>query len=125
MQTFIDVYLILGLGLVSGLYGWVLVSSIRRHGTRATMHGAARTFLRDLPLNWRVPWAAGTFLVGIPIVIAWTTLSNGFEPSGAVALAVVWLLDLALLRRHIRAKRQRDDFPTAPGSEDPTTMKGS
>jgi len=106
VQTFIGVYLILGLAVGVGLYGWVLISSIRRHGVRATTGGAIRMFVRDLPLSWRVPWAAWTFVIGIPIVMAWTTLGGGFDPFAAIALAIVWLLYVALLRWHLRAKRR-------------------
>lgn len=108
MQIFIGVYLILGIAIGVGLYGWVLVSSIRRYGYRATIGGAIRTFGQELPINWRVPWAAWTFAVGIPLVMVWTTLTSGFEPAGAVGLAIVWLLYLALLRWHLRAKRRTE-----------------
>jgi len=109
VQTFIGVYLILALAVGLGLYGWILISSIRRHGIRATIGGAIRTFVHELPVNWRVRWAAWAFVIGIPVVVAWTTLAGGFEPAGTAALAIVWLLYVALLRWHLRAKRRRSD----------------
>jgi hypothetical protein len=60
MSWFVGIYLVVGFLLAIGLYGWATVSSIRRHGLRSTVRGAAKTYLRELPLYWRVPWAAWT-----------------------------------------------------------------
>jgi hypothetical protein len=108
MQLFLGVYLVLGFAVGLALYSWIFVSSVRRHGFRATIGGATRVFVRDLPLNWRVPWAAWTFVIGIPVVAAWATITGRFDLSGAVALAIVWLLYVALLRWHLRARKRTE-----------------
>jgi hypothetical protein len=46
------------------LFGWVAVASVRRHGLSGAVRGPARTYVRELPLNWRVPVAGWLFVIG-------------------------------------------------------------
>jgi hypothetical protein len=76
MSWFVGIYLVLGFLLAIGLYGWATVSSIRRHLFRSTVRGAATTYLRELPLYWRVPWAAWTVLIAAPLIGAWALITG-------------------------------------------------
>jgi hypothetical protein len=63
MRWFVGIYLAVGFLLAIRLYGWAMVSSIRRHGFRSTGRGAAKRHIHELPLYWRVPWPAWTALI--------------------------------------------------------------
>jgi hypothetical protein len=104
MSWFVGIYLVLGFLLAIGLYGWATVSSIRRHGFRSTVRGAAKTYLHELPLYWRVPWAAWTVLIAAPLIAAWALITGEWDWLGAIFLALLWLLYFGLLRWHLRSK---------------------
>ena len=104
MRWAIGTYLIIGFLLALGLYGWAMVSSIRSHGFRKTVRGAVKTYVHELPLYWRVPWAAWTFLIAAPLIAAWAIIDGEWDPLGAIFLALLWLLYFTLLRWHLRSK---------------------
>ena len=106
METAILVYLAVGLLVAVVLFGWAAAHAIRRHGLRRASRGAARSFVTELPLYWRVPVVAWMLLIALPAVGVWATASEGFDAAGALMLAVLWLLALALLRWHLRARRR-------------------
>jgi hypothetical protein len=114
IEIFIGVYLGIGFLVFFGLVGWVTVSSVRRHGFRSTARGAARAYLEELPLNWRVPVAAWMFLIALPLIAAWSILTGEFDAVGALFLALIWLLYFALLRWHRRAKARTGSVPRPP-----------
>jgi hypothetical protein len=103
----VAVYLLAGFLLGLGLCGWLAVASVRRHGFRHAIRGATRTYLEYLALYWRVPVAAWTFLIALPLIAAWAILKGDWDPVGAIYVALIWLLYLALLRWHRRARRQQ------------------
>jgi hypothetical protein len=85
------------------------VSSVRRHGLRSTVRGAAKTYLRDLPLYWRVSWAAWTLLIAAPVIAAWALVTGEWDWLGAIFLGLLWVLYLGLLRWHFRSKTYQPD----------------
>jgi hypothetical protein len=104
MRPAVAIFLAFGFVLGLGLYGWIAVSSVRRHGFRKATRGATRAYLEELPLYWSVPWAAWTFLVALPIIAIWEIVDGDWDPVGAVSLALLWLGWFAMLRWHRRAK---------------------
>lgn len=86
------------------LYGWIAYSAVRRHGFRNAARGAAQTYIEELPLYWRVPVAGWMFVIALPVIAVWATVKGNWDPVGAVAVGVLWMLYLALLRWHYRAK---------------------
>ena len=112
MRWAIGFYLMIGFLLALGLYGWATVSSIRSHGFRKTVRGAVKTYVRELPLYWRVPWAAWTLLLVAPLIAAWAIIEGEWDSLGAIFLAFLWLLYFALLRWHLRLKAHRADGPS-------------
>jgi hypothetical protein len=104
VQAFVAVFLVLGLVVGVSLFGWAAFWSVRRHGFRATIRGAARTYFEELPLYWRAPVVAWTFLIALPLIAAWATFKGDWDPVGAIFLALLWLLYLALLLWHRRAR---------------------
>ena len=111
MHTFVAVYLAIGFLLGLALFGWLAVSAIRRHGVRNAVRGATRTYAEELPLYWRVPVAAWTFVIALPLIAAWAIVNGDWDPVGAIFLALLWLLYFGLLRWHWAAKgraRQRN-----------------
>lgn len=80
------------------------VSVNRRHGVRNAVRGAARTYAEELPLYWRVPVAAWTFVIALPLIAAWAIANGDWDPVGAIFLALLWLLYFGLLRWHWAAK---------------------
>jgi hypothetical protein len=111
IRWFLAIYLVVGFLLGIGLYGWALVSSIRRHGLRRTVSGAAKTYAHELPLYWRVPWAAWTVLIAAPLIAAWAIAIGDWDPLGAIFLALLWLFYLTLLRWHLRSKPHHSRRP--------------
>jgi hypothetical protein len=111
MKWFVGIYLVLGFLVAVGLYGWATASSIRRYGFRSTACGAAKTYVHELPRYWRVPWAAWTVLIAAPLIGAWAIVEGEWDPLGAIFLFLLWLLYLALLRWHLRAKRHQPHRP--------------
>jgi membrane protein implicated in regulation of membrane protease activity len=79
------------------------------------MRRSARAYLEELPLNWRVPPAGWTFVVAAPAIAVWASANGAWDSGGAALLALLWLLYLALLRWHYRAKG-RDRRRTREGS---------
>jgi hypothetical protein len=114
IETFIGVYLGIGFLVAFGLLGWLMVSSVRRHGFRSTVRGAVRVYLEELPLNWRVPVAAWMFLIALPLIAAWSILADEFDEVGAIFVTLLWLLYFALLRWHRRAKARARSVPRPP-----------
>ena len=121
MQTFVAVYLAVGFLIGFGLFGWLFIASVRRHGLRRTAGGAVRTYVHELPLYWRVPWASWTVLISLPLIVVWAIAKGDLDVLGLISLALLWLLYFALLRWHHRAKaaarsgcRGRDSNPYAP-----------
>jgi hypothetical protein len=106
VRAFVAVYLAVGFLLGLGLFGWLAVSGIRRHGFRNAVKGAARTYIEELPLYWRVPVAAWTFVIAAPLIALWAIVNGEWDPAGAILLALLWLLYVGLLRWHRAAKEQ-------------------
>jgi len=104
VDTFVAVYLAIGSLLALALFGWLAISAIRRHGVRNAVRGAARTYAEELPLYWRVPVAAWTFVIALPLIVAWAIASGDWDPVGTIFLALLWLLYFGLLRWHRAAK---------------------
>ena len=102
--TVVAVYLAVGFVISFALYGWIAVSSVRRHGFRNAARGAARTYVEELTTYWRVPVVAWMFVIALPLIAVWASVKGDWDPVGAVFLALLWLLYLALLRWHYRAK---------------------
>jgi hypothetical protein len=116
VDAFVAVYLTVGFLFVLALFGWLAVSAIRRHGLRNAARRAARTYAEELPLHWRVPVAAWTFLIALPLIAAWEVVTGNWDPVGASFLALLWLLYFGLLRWHWAAKRRvREPNPSSPG----------
>lgn len=111
MATFIGVYLAVGVLVGFALFGSVAVSSIRRHGFRKAVRGAARTYVAELPLYWRVPVVGWIFVIALPLIAVWNVVKGDWDPVGAIFVAFLWLLYLALLRWHYRAKARARDTP--------------
>jgi MFS family permease len=109
MATFIAVFLAVGLLIGFALFGWIAVSSVRRHGFRKAVRGAARTYVDELPLYWRVPVAGWMFVIALPLIAVWNVIKGDWDPVGAIFVAFLWLLYLALLRWHYRAKARARD----------------
>ncbi len=104
MRLAFAIFLAVGFLLSMGVFGWLAVWSVRRHGFRDAVRGAARMYAEELPLYWRVPVAAWTFVVALPIIAIWAILRGDWDPVGAAFVALLWLTWLALLRWHQRAK---------------------
>jgi hypothetical protein len=104
MPTFVTVYLALGILIGAVLYGRIAIASVRRVGTRGAARSALETLHEELPLYWRIPVASWTFVIGVPLIAVWATLTGDFDVFGALALAAIWLFYLWLLRWHYRAK---------------------
>ena len=104
MSSFVVVYLAVGLAVSLALYGWLAVRAIRRHGLRVAARHAARDYVETLPLYWRVPWVAWTGAIGLPLAAAWALVAGDWDPVGAAFIALLWLLYLALLLWHLRAR---------------------
>ena len=104
MRTVVVVYLAVGFLIGFVLYGWIAYSAVRRHGFRNAARGAARTYIEELPLYRRVPVAGWMFVIALPVIAVWATVKGNWDPVGAVAVGVLWMLYLALLRWHYRAK---------------------
>ena len=111
MRWFVGIYLVVGFLLAIGLYAWAIVSSLRRHGFRSTVRGAAKTYIHELPLYWRVPWVAWTVLIAAPLIAASAIVRGDWDPLGAIFLALLWLLYLGLLRWHSRSKPHHSRRP--------------
>jgi hypothetical protein len=90
------------------VWGWVVIAEIRRNGLGNTLRAGSREFVQDLPLYWRVPIVGWLFAIGIPLVVLWTLLQGKWDTVGAVFVGLVWLLFVALLRRHYRTKARRE-----------------
>jgi hypothetical protein len=103
VETFVVVYLAIGFLIGFGLYGWAAVSTVRRQGFRVAVRNAARTSIEEFPLYWRVPVVAWMFVIALPAIAGWATLHGDFDPAGAVAVVLLWLLYLELLQWHYRA----------------------
>ena len=104
METVVAVYLAVGFLFGLALCGWIAVSSVRRHGFRTAVRRATRAYLDELPLNWRVPVAGWMFVIAAPVIAVWASVDGDWDPSGAFLLVLLWLLYVALLRWHYRAK---------------------
>ena len=113
MGTFIALYVAIGVLVGLGLLSWAFVSSVRHHGLVSTVRGAIRTYLRELPLYWRVPVVAWMFVIALPLLAAWAIIRGNWDPVGSIFVALIWLFYLALLRWHYRAKAQSHDVQRA------------
>jgi hypothetical protein len=51
-----------------------------------------------------VPIAGWMFAIAAPVIAVWASVNGDWDPAGAVLLLLLWLLYLALLRWHYRAK---------------------
>ena len=109
VQTFVVVYLLVGFAICLGLAGWVLVTSVRRHGLRRAIRGGARAYFDYLPLHPRTAISAWTFVVALPLIAVWAIAKGDWDPVGAVFVALLWLAYFALLRWHQRAKARARD----------------
>jgi len=47
------------------------------------------TYAEELPLYWRVPVAAWTFVIALPLIAAWAIVNGDWDPVGAIFLADV------------------------------------
>jgi len=74
--TFIAVYLTVGFLIGFALFGWLAVSSVRRHGFRKAVRGAARKYVEELPLYWRVPVAGWMFVIALPLIAVWAIVKG-------------------------------------------------
>ena len=119
MHTFVAVYLAMGFLLGLGLFGWLAVSAIRRHGVRNPVRGAARTYAEKLPLYWRVPVAAWTFVIALLLIAAWAIVNGDWDPVGAIFLALLWLLYFGLLRWHWATKGRGSEIVFVRSSDIP------
>jgi hypothetical protein len=106
IETFVAVYLAIGFLIAFGLFGWEVVSTVRREGFGGAVGNALRTNIEELPLYWRVPVVAWTFVIALPLIATWATLRGEFDAVGAVFVFLLWMLYLGLLRWHYRAKAQ-------------------
>jgi hypothetical protein len=104
VETVVAVYLAVGFLIGFALFGWIAVSSVRRHGFRKAASSAARTYIEELPLYWRVPVVGWMFVIALPLIAMWAIVGGDWDPVGAVAVGLLWLLYLSLLRWHYRAK---------------------
>src|SRR3954466_11449585 len=111
MATFIGVYLAVGVLVGFALLGSIAVSSVRRHGFRKAVRGAARTYVAELPLYWRVPVVGWMFVIALPLIAVWASVRGDWDPVGAVFVGLLWLLYVALLRWHYRAKARGRGSP--------------
>jgi hypothetical protein len=107
VETVVAVYLAVGFLIAIALFGWIAVSSVRHHGFRNAARGAARTYVEELPMYWRVPVAGWMFVIALPAIAVWASVQGDWDPVGAVFVGLLWLLYLALLRWHYRAKARR------------------
>ena len=109
MQTFTVIFL--GIGFIIGitLFGWAAVSSVRRHGFREAVRRAAAGYVDELPLYWRVPVVAWLFVIALPLIAVEAIINGEWETGGAISVAIMWLLYVALLRWHYRAKSRALD----------------
>jgi hypothetical protein len=98
------------------LFGWLAVSTVRRHGLRNAVRRGAQTYVDELPLYWRVPVAAWTFVIALPLIAFWAILNGEWDPVGAVFVALLWLLYLALLRWHRAPSGRRKRIAAAGGA---------
>ena len=111
MGTVVAVYLAVGFLIGVALFGWIAVSSIRRHGYRNAVRGAARTYVEELPTYWRVPVVGWMFVIALPVIAVWASVRGDWDPVGAVFVGLLWLLYVALLRWHYRAKARGRGSP--------------
>ena len=68
-------YLAIGFLIAFGLFGWEVVSTVRREGFGA-VGNALRIYIEELPLYWRVPVVAWTFVIALPLIATWATLKR-------------------------------------------------
>ena len=111
MGTVVAVYLAVGLLIAIALFGWIAVSSVRRHGFRNAVRGAARTYVEELPRYWRVPVVGWMFVIALPVIAVWASVRGDWDPVGAVFVGLLCLLYLALLRWHYRAEARGRGTP--------------
>ena len=97
----------MGFLLGAGLFGWAFSASVRRHGLSGAIRSAVQSYWHELPLYWRVPWAAGTFLIFAPLVVLVAAVHGDFDVAGTIALGILWLLYLRLLLWHRSAKKRQ------------------
>jgi len=102
--TFVAVYLAAGFLSCFALVCWITASSVRRHGLRNALRGAARTYAEELPTYWRVPVVGWMFVIALPLIAVWASVKGDWDPVGVVFVGLLWLFYLALLRWHYRAK---------------------
>jgi hypothetical protein len=107
VSTFVAVYLLVGFVLGAGLFAWAFSASVRRHGLSGAMRNAVHAYWHELPLYWRVPWAAGTFLIFAPVIVFVSAVRGDFSAAGTIALGILWLLYLRLLLWHRSAKKRQ------------------
>jgi hypothetical protein len=109
--TVVSVYLVVGFLIGFALLGWIAVSSVRRHGFRTAVRGGARAYVEELPMYWRVPVVGWMFVIALPVIAVWESVKGNWDPVGAVFVGLLWLLYLALLRWHYRAKARGRGTP--------------
>jgi len=102
--TFVAVFLAVGFLIGFALFGWLAVSSVRRHGFRNAVRGAARTYVEELPPYWRVPVAGRMFVIAVPLIAVLAIVKGDWDSVGAILVSLLWLIYLTLLRWHYRAK---------------------
>jgi hypothetical protein len=115
VRWFVGIYLVIGFLLALGVYGWAMVWSIRRHGFRDTVRGAVKTYIHELPLYWRVPWAAWTVLIAAPLIAAWAIVTGDWgSPRCDLPCSA-----LAALPRATPMALAIQTAPSTPTSRDP------
>jgi hypothetical protein len=92
--TVFAVYLAVGFLIAIALFGWIAVSSVRRHGFRNAVRGAARAYVEELPMYWRLPVAGWMFVIALPVIAVWASVEGEWDPVGAVSVGLLWLLYL-------------------------------
>jgi hypothetical protein len=101
---FVAIYLAVGFLIGFALFGWLALSSIGRDGVRNAVRAGAQTYVEELPLYWSVPVAGWTFVIALTVIAVWAIVKGDWDPVGAILVGLLWLLYLALLRWHYRAK---------------------
>jgi TRAP-type C4-dicarboxylate transport system permease large subunit len=91
VETFVAVYLTVGLLLGVALFAWAAVSEVRRRGAGGAIRDGSRAFLDELWVSRRAWLSAWTFVIAAPLIAVWATVTGDFDPTGAIVLGALWL----------------------------------
>jgi hypothetical protein len=104
VTSFVLAYLAAGIAAGAAVIGWAAVTSVRRHGFRSAVRGAARASTDDPPLVGAFAWLC---VLAYPVLFVIAVATDGFDAVGAAAVFVLWLGAIGLLRWHLRARSRR------------------